>query len=175
MSAERKKLILAIAVIFAANIFIIALVQYASADLYKRGSSGDTVREIQTRLKNWGYYSGAVDGVYGSGTEEAVRLFQRKNGLSVDGQVGDQTLAALGISPSSSGGSCMPLCIQNSTSPVLPPTRKTYRESRAGSSAGNPVMWVFMQRKQAAIRALARFPRRPSQRRSVVISGSSRS
>ena len=60
MSAERKKLILAIAVIFAANIFIIALVQYASADLYKRGSSGDMVREIQTRLKNWGYYSGAV-------------------------------------------------------------------------------------------------------------------
>ncbi|MGM9586231.1 MAG: spore cortex-lytic enzyme [Candidatus Limivicinus sp.] len=103
MSAERKKLILAIAVIFAANIFIIALVQYASADLYKRGSSGDTVREIQTRLKNWGYYSGAVDGVYGSGTEEAVRLFQRKNGLSVDGQVGNQTLAALGITPSSSG------------------------------------------------------------------------
>ena len=105
MSAERKKLILAIAVIFAANIFIIALVQYASADLYKRGSSGDTVREIQTRLKNWGYYNGAVDGVYGSGTEEAVRLFQRKNGLSVDGQVGNQTLAALGITPSSSGGS----------------------------------------------------------------------
>ena len=105
MSAERKKLILAIAVIFAANIFIIALVQYASADLYKRGSSGDMVREIQTRLKNWGYYSGAVDGVYGSGTEEAVRLFQRKNGLSVDGQVGNQTLAALGITPSSSGSS----------------------------------------------------------------------
>ena len=105
MSAERKKLILAIAVIFAANIFIIALVQYASADLYKRGSSGDTVREIQTRLQNWGYYNGAVDGVYGSGTEEAVRLFQRKNGLSVDGQVGNQTLAALGITPSSSGNS----------------------------------------------------------------------
>ena len=103
MSAERKKLILAIAVIFAANIFIIALVQYASADLYKRGSSGDTVREIQTRLKNWGYYNGAVDGIYGSGTEEAVRLFQRKNGLSVDGQVGNQTLAALGITPGSPG------------------------------------------------------------------------
>ena len=95
MSAERKKLILAIAVIFAANIFIIALVQYASADLYKRGSSGDTVREIQTRLKNWGYYSGAVDGVYGSGTEEAVRLFQRKNGLSVDGVAGSDTLKTL--------------------------------------------------------------------------------
>ena len=95
MSAERKKLILAIAVIFAAHIFIIALVQYASADLYKRGSSGDTVREIQTRLKNWGYYNGAVDGIYGSGTEEAVRLFQRKNGLSVDGVAGSDTLKTL--------------------------------------------------------------------------------
>lgn len=105
MSAERKKLILALAVIFSANIFIIALVQYASADLYKRGSSGDTVREIQTRLKNWGYYSGDVDGIYGSRTEEAVRYFQRKNGLSVDGQAGNQTLAALGITPSSSSSS----------------------------------------------------------------------
>lgn len=105
MSAERKKLILALAVIFAVNIFIIALAQSASADLYKKGSSGATVREIQTRLKNWGYYSGAVDGIYGSGTEKAVKYFQQKNGLSADGQVGNQTLAALGITPSSSGSS----------------------------------------------------------------------
>ena len=104
MSRRQKKLILALAVLFALNIFIIALAQSASADLYKRGSSGAVVREIQTRLKNWGYYSGAVDGVYGSRTEEAVRWFQRKNGLSVDGQVGNQTLAALGISPTGSGG-----------------------------------------------------------------------
>ncbi len=105
MSRRQKKLILALAVLFALNIFIIALAQSASADLYKKGSSGAVVREIQTRLKNWGYYSGAVDGVYGSRTEEAVRWFQRKNGLSVDGQVGNQTLAALGISPTGSGGS----------------------------------------------------------------------
>jgi len=65
------------------------------------------VSEIQPRLKNWGYYNGDVDGVYGSQTEKAVRWFQQKNGLNVDGQVGDQTLAALGMSVSgeSSGGS----------------------------------------------------------------------
>lgn len=104
MSAERKRMVLALAILFALNIFIIALAQSASADLYKKGSSGATVSVIQTRLKNWGYYSGAVDGVYGSKTEAAVRWFQQKNGLSVDGQVGNQTLAALGIQPTGGGG-----------------------------------------------------------------------
>ena len=105
MSPERKKLVLALALIFAVNIFIIALAQSASAELYKKGSAGAVVSEIQTRLKNWGYYFGAVDGVYGSQTEKAVRWFQEKNGLAADGQVGDQTLAALGMpSGSSSGG-----------------------------------------------------------------------
>ena len=100
MSSERKRLILAVAVVFTVNIFIIALAQTAAADLYKKGSSGEVVAQVQTRLKNWGYYFGTVDGVYGSKTEEAVRFFQRKNGLSVDGQVGNQTLAALGLNPS---------------------------------------------------------------------------
>ena len=104
MSAERRKLVLLVAVLFAVNIFIIALAQEAAADLYKKGSAGDVVREVQTRLKNWGYYTAEVDGVYGSRTEEAVRWFQRKNGLSVDGQVGDQTLEALGISPTGGSG-----------------------------------------------------------------------
>ena len=104
MSKERKKLILALALVFAVNLFLIALLQSASADLYKRGASGDTVREIQTRLKNWGYYFGSVDGIYGSRTEEAVRYFQRKNGLSPDGQVGNLTLAALGLPVTGSGG-----------------------------------------------------------------------
>lgn len=105
MSPERKKLVLAVAVIFAVNIFVIALAQSASADLYKKGSSGPTVSEIQTRLKNWGYYDGAVDGVYGSQTEKAVRYFQRTNGLQVDGQVGNLTLAALGMQPTGGSGS----------------------------------------------------------------------
>ena len=104
MNKERKKLILAITIVFTVNIFIIALAQYASADLYKKGSSGDTVREIQTRLKNWGYYFGTVDGIFGSQTEKAVKYFQQKNGLAVDGHVGNQTLAALGITPTGNNG-----------------------------------------------------------------------
>lgn len=99
-----KKAVLAAAVSAALICALAALGQYASADLYKKGSSGATVSEIQTRLRAWGYYSGAVDGVYGSGTEKAVRHFQRSNGLSVDGQCGSQTLAALGLPTGSGGG-----------------------------------------------------------------------
>ena len=105
MSREKKRLVLALALVFAVNIFIIALAQKASADLYTKGSSGVTVSEIQSRLKNWGYYAGAVDGVYGSQTEKAVRYFQKKNGLQVDGKVGDLTLAALGMTPKGNSGS----------------------------------------------------------------------
>ena len=97
MSTKRKKLILAIVLIFTVNILIIALAQSAGADSYKVGSQGSTVQEIQRRLKSWGYYDGAVDGIFGSRTEKAVRWFQRRNGLTVDGKVGSQTLAALGI------------------------------------------------------------------------------
>ena len=61
------------------------------------GSSGNEVRQIQTKLKNWGYYSGSIDGIYGSRTVLAVKAFQRKNGLTVDGVAGSKTLAAMGI------------------------------------------------------------------------------
>lgn len=81
---------------------LLATVAFAAS--YQRGSSGATVKQIQTKLKNWGYYDGAVDGVFGSGTEKAVKSFQRKNGLTVDGKVGPATLAALGINSGSSGG-----------------------------------------------------------------------
>ncbi|NCB51723.1 MAG: spore cortex-lytic enzyme [Clostridia bacterium] len=94
---NRKKLILALAVIFAVNIFIITLVQSAGAITYDRGSSGETVRQIQTRLRDWGYYSGNVDGIYGSRTEAAVKKFQKANGLAVDGRAGPKTLEALGL------------------------------------------------------------------------------
>ncbi|MFO7153672.1 MAG: spore cortex-lytic enzyme [Caldicoprobacter oshimai] len=61
------------------------------------GSTGSKVMEVQRKLKQWGYYDGPIDGVYGPETFEAVKLFQRKNGLKVDGVVGPQTAAALGI------------------------------------------------------------------------------
>ena len=103
MSSKMKRRALAVAVIAALNALLIALAQTAYADLYKRGSSGQRVTEIQTRLKNWGYYDSAVDGIYGSRTEAAVRWFQRKNGLSADGQAGPQTLAALGLPTGQTG------------------------------------------------------------------------
>lgn len=61
--------------------------------------------KIQTKLKRWGYYTGAVDGIYGSQTKKAVRYFQSKNGLTVDGIVGPKTAAAMGITLSSKGSS----------------------------------------------------------------------
>lgn len=71
--------------------------------LSKFGSSGSEVKQIQQKLKEWGYYKGNVDGVYGSQTQQAVKNFQKANGLKVDGIAGEKTLAAIGIS--SSGGS----------------------------------------------------------------------
>ena len=70
---------------------------YSKAVLSYYGSRGQEVVQIQTRLKNWGYYTGAVDGIFGYQTYKAVRFFQTKNGLKVDGIVGPQTLAALGL------------------------------------------------------------------------------
>ena len=94
-----------LALILAVASVVLVTITSADAASIQRGSSGDTVRQIQTRLKQWGYYSGAVDGVYGSGTEKAVRYFQQKNGLTVDGKCGAQTLAALGISAAAPSGS----------------------------------------------------------------------
>lgn len=71
--------------------------------LSKMGSRGEEVRRIQQKLKNLGYYTGGVDGIYGSQTQSAVRKFQRDNGLAVDGIAGPKTLSYLGISSGSSG------------------------------------------------------------------------
>ena len=70
--------------------------------LSRYGSRGNEVTQIQTKLKNWGYYNGSVDGVYGSRTLSAVKRFQSRNGLSADGIAGPATLAAMGIQSSSS-------------------------------------------------------------------------
>lgn len=74
-----------------------------SATVIKYGSQGDTVTLIQRRLKTWGYYSGNVDGYFGTQTENAVKEFQRKNGAKVDGIVGTQTAALIGINLNGSG------------------------------------------------------------------------
>ena len=93
-------------------IFIILLILYNMflennivLGLSKYGSRGSEVTQIQTKLKRWGYYKGNVDGIYGSGTLSAVKLFQKKNGLTVDGIAGTKTLNAMGIYNSSNSSS----------------------------------------------------------------------
>lgn len=72
--------------------------------ILKKGSRGAAVSELQTKLKNKGFYSGAIDGIFGTGTENAVKAFQKANGLAADGIVGSKTLAALNQSTDSSRG-----------------------------------------------------------------------
>lgn len=103
MHKRFRHLCLALAALIAVGTLLAALILAAEAVTYKKGSSGAVVSQIQTKLKNWGYYDGDVDGVYGSATERAVRAFQRKNGLTADGKAGAQTLEALGL-PADSGG-----------------------------------------------------------------------
>lgn len=92
-------------VVILLNILIISLAMSTGVEaLSKMGSTGPEVREIQTRLKKWGYYKGNIDGIYGTATKNAVKYFQRKNNLTVDGIAGKKTLAAMGISSSSGSG-----------------------------------------------------------------------
>ncbi|MBR2349892.1 MAG: spore cortex-lytic enzyme [Clostridia bacterium] len=93
-------------VLLALNAFEFKEVEAEAASVLKKGSSGSLVKTLQTKLKRWGYYTGSVDGIYGSRTVTAVKYFQRSNGLTVDGVVGQKTAQALGMSLSSgsSGG-----------------------------------------------------------------------
>ena len=100
--------------------------------LSKYGSYGNEVRQIQTKLKRWGYYNGSVDGIYGSQTVAAVKWFQRKNGLTVDGIAGPKTLAAMGIYTSSSSSNTS----SSNSSNVNLLARLIYGEARGEPYAG---------------------------------------
>ena len=105
--------------------------EIAIETLSRYGSRGDEVRTIQTKLKRWGYYTGNIDGIYGNKTVEAVKYFQRKNGLAVDGIAGTNTLKAMGIY--SSGGSSSGT---SNSSDLNLLSRLIYAESRGEPYAG---------------------------------------
>ena len=106
----------------------------AAAAVLRQGARGSDVKEVQRRLKQWGYYSGSVDGIFGTGTRSAVIRFQKKNGLKADGVVGKETYKALGMNdayqalqnsvPSQSGTGCF------SESDVYLLARTIYSEGR---------------------------------------------
>ena len=108
-SIYRKITLILLAVAFVGSMFLTFPKLSFSATAVKYGSQGDVVSTIQRRLKTWGYYKGSIDGYFGSQTESAVKEFQRKNGAKVDGIVGPETAALIGInlnsSTSSSSGS----------------------------------------------------------------------
>ena len=98
----RKNIKAIIVILLVTSIFVSYNVFFRNNEIYalsKYGSRG------QTKLKRWGYYDGNIDGIYGSGTLAAVKKFQQKNGLTVDGIAGTKTLQAMGIYNSSSSNS----------------------------------------------------------------------
>lgn len=84
----------------AAELQTVGVEETLQAAVLKQGSSGGEVKEVQKKLKQWGYYKGSVDGVFGAGTKAAVVAFQKKNGLTADGVVGKATYKALGMTGS---------------------------------------------------------------------------
>ena len=129
----KKKIIFIILLLGLVVTFDVVLMSWNSEveALSKYGSRGTEVKTIQEKLKRWGYYSGSVDGIYGSQTVSAVKKFQKKNGLTVDGIAGAQTLKAMGITSSSSSSSS-----SNNSSNVNLLARVVYGEARGEPYTG---------------------------------------
>ena len=119
--------------------------------LSKYGSRGSEVRQIQEKLKRWGYYKGSVDGIYGSKTLEAVKYFQRKNGLKVDGIAGDKTLKAMGIMNSSGNSSSSSSSSNSNSNNVNLIAKAIYGEARGEPYVGQVAVGaVIMNRVKSS-------------------------
>ena len=130
---NRKALIILTSVLI---LFILYNVFFRNTQIFalsKYGSRGSEVTQIQTKLKRWGYYKGGIDGIYGSQTLEAVKYFQRKNGLKVDGIAGKQTLEAMGIMNSTNTSSGSSSSYQNNLNLLA---RVVYGEARGEPYTG---------------------------------------
>ena len=89
-----------ILVMFSFTVYTDNITESSEMTLSSFGSCGEEVRRIQTKLKSLGFYSGAVDGVYGNATKKAVTQFQKSCGITADGIAGPTTLLYLGLSSS---------------------------------------------------------------------------
>lgn len=134
---KNKKVIIAIILISIIAISITIFIMKQQKDsievLSKYGSRGNEVTQIQTKLKRWGYYNGNIDGIYGSQTVNAVKYFQRKNGLTADGIAGPKTLQAMGITTSSSNNTTSS---NSNTSNINLLAKLIYGESRGEPYTG---------------------------------------
>ena len=103
-----------------------------AATVLEVGSRGDDVVKVQKRLIQYDYLDGTADGKFGADTLAAVKLFQRRNGLTVDGKVGPATAAALGVtlSGSSSASSSSSSSSRGSSSDLNLLARVVHGEAR---------------------------------------------
>jgi len=105
-----------------------------AAVILEIGSSGSNVTKVQKRLIQYGYLEGSADGRFGEKTQAAVHLFQRRNGLAVDGKVGPSTAAALGVTLSASASASASGSSSSSNQYLL--ARLIYAEARGESYKG---------------------------------------
>lgn len=70
------------------------------AAVLKTGSKGGEVKEVQRRLKQWGYYKGEADGIFGARHQGCGDCLPEKERLTADGIVGASTYRALGMNSS---------------------------------------------------------------------------
>ncbi len=110
--------------------------QDIEAAVLKEGSRGNDVKTVQDKLRRWGYYSGSVDGIYGPKTKEAVKYFQRKNGLTADGIVGKKTFEALGMMGQANGSGSQSSNNGYTNSDTYLLARCIYGEARGESYTG---------------------------------------
>ena len=146
----RKKLLaLTFAVVFAVmsiGTLVVVSSNYigSNIEVVEAALTTSQTRTVQTKLKRWGYYTGSVDGIYGNLTRKAVRYFQSRNGLAVDGIVGPKTAAALGMSISSDDSS-----VSNNDLYLL--AKCVYAEARGESYTGQvAVAAVILNRVKSA-------------------------
>ena len=134
---SRKHTLIAIAVLLPALLLSsLAIIFPASAAVVLEvGSSGSNVTKVQNRLIQFGYLDSVADGKYGEATRNAVILFQRRNGLTVDGRVGPATAAALGVTLSSSASAATSSTASVSSDQYLL-ARLVYAEARGESYKG---------------------------------------
>ena len=138
---------IAIMILVISFITVLAVQNNEVLALSKYGSRGSEVRKIQDKLKRWGYYTGNVDGIYGSLTVSAVKKFQQKNGLTVDGIAGTKTLNAMGIMTSSSSGGSS----SNNSSNVNLLAKAIYGEARGEPYTGQVAVGaVIMNRVKSS-------------------------
>jgi peptidoglycan hydrolase-like protein with peptidoglycan-binding domain len=108
------------------------------------GSSGEAVRQLQSALQGLGYQPGAIDGQFGSRTEEAVKTFQRAQGIAADGVVGDITWLNIDEADNSN-----PTIRRGSTGN---PVRRAQKRLTLGGYDTNGVDGIFGAGTEAAVR-----------------------